>query len=102
MYYFALLLGPESTSAPYPEEAAAEMPRFPQATANVRVARREVPQTVLEEVERLNESLDGNRRVLVRPSGTEPLIRILAEAENQAAAQEACGTIRALVTRELG
>jgi phosphoglucosamine mutase len=50
----------------------------------------------------LNESFDGDGRVLVRPSGTEPVIRILAEAENEAAAQKACGTIRALVTRELG
>ena len=84
------------------EEAAAVMPRFPQVTANVRVARRELPESVRAEVERLNESFDGNGRVLVRPSGTEPLIRILAEAENEAVAQEACGTIRALVTRELG
>jgi phosphoglucosamine mutase len=84
------------------EEAAAVMPRFPQVTANVRVARRELPESVRAEVERLNESFDGKGRVLVRPSGTEPLIRILAEAENEAAAQEACGTIRALVTRELG
>ncbi len=84
------------------EEAAAVMPRFPQVTANVRVARRELPESVRAEVERLNEKFDGNGRVLVRPSGTEPLIRILAEAENEAVAQEACGTIRALVTRELG
>jgi len=84
------------------EEAAAVMPRFPQVTANIRVARRELPESVRAEVERLNESFDGNGRVLVRPSGTEPLIRILAEAENEAVAREACGTICALVTRELG
>jgi phosphoglucosamine mutase len=84
------------------EEAAAVMPRFPQVTANVRVTRQELPESVRAEVERLNTALDGDGRVLVRPSGTEPVIRILAEAENEAAAQEACGTIRALVTRELG
>jgi phosphoglucosamine mutase len=78
------------------------MPRFPQVTANVRVTRQELPESVRAEVERLNTALDGDGRVLVRPSGTEPVIRILAEAENEAAAQEACGTIRALVTRELG
>jgi phosphoglucosamine mutase len=83
-------------------EAASVMPRFPQVRENVRVAKRQVPQSVLDEVERLNESFDGDGRVLVRPSGTEPVIRILAEAENEAAAQKACGTIRALVTRELG
>ncbi len=84
------------------EDAAAVMPHFPQAKTNVRVSRRELPQSVIEEVERLNAQLDGKGRVLVRPSGTEPLIRILAEAESPAQAEEACATISALVTRELG
>ncbi|TML55227.1 MAG: phosphoglucosamine mutase [Actinobacteria bacterium] len=84
------------------EDAAAVMPRFPQATANVRVARRELPESVRNEVDRMNARFDGSGRVLVRPSGTEPVIRILAEAETEAVAQEACGTISALVTRELG
>jgi phosphoglucosamine mutase len=84
------------------EAAAAQMQRFPQVKANVRVARREIPQVVENEVERLNQELDGRGRVLVRPSGTEPVIRILAEAESFTEAEAACGTIRALVTRELG
>jgi phosphoglucosamine mutase len=84
------------------EEAAAVMERFPQAKANVRVTRLELPQSVKDEVERLNAELDGRGRVLVRPSGTEPLIRILAEAESAAQAEETCATISALVTRELG
>jgi phosphoglucosamine mutase len=84
------------------EEAAAQMPRFPQVKANVRVSRREVPESITQEVERLNTEFDGRGRVLVRPSGTEPVIRILAEAESFTEAEAACGTIRALVTRELG
>jgi phosphoglucosamine mutase len=84
------------------EEAAAQMQRFPQAKANVRVGRREISENVRNEVERLNSELDGRGRVLVRPSGTEPVIRILAEAESFTEAEAACGTIRALVTRELG
>jgi len=84
------------------EEAAAQMPHFPQAKANVRVTRGELPESVTEEVARLNAQLDGSGRVLVRPSGTEPVVRILAEAENQSDAEAACATIRALVTRELG
>jgi phosphoglucosamine mutase len=83
-------------------EAAAVMPRYPQAKANVRVARRELPQSVLDTVERLNEELDGSGRVLVRPSGTEPVVRVLAEAETSRKAEETCATISALVTRELG
>ena len=41
-------------------------------------------------------------RLVIRPSGTEPVIRVLAEAETAAEAEEVCGTISALVTRELG
>jgi phosphoglucosamine mutase len=40
--------------------------------------------------------------VLVRPSGTEPLVRVLAEAPDEAEATALCGTIVALVRRELG
>jgi len=84
------------------EEAAAVMPKFPQAKENIRVARREVPEAVEEAVNGLNERFDGRGRVLVRPSGTEPVIRVLAEAENEREAAEACATISALVRRELG
>jgi phosphoglucosamine mutase len=84
------------------EKAAAVMPHFPQAKENIRVAGKELPQALLEEVERWNATLDGRGRVLVRPSGTEPVIRVLAEAENRLEAEEACATISALVRRELG
>jgi phosphoglucosamine mutase len=83
-------------------EAASVMPRYPQAKENVRVADKELTPTVLAEVERVNREWDGSGRVLVRPSGTEPLIRVLAEAENSDVAQEACGSIANLVRRELG
>ena len=66
------------------------MPRFPQAKADVRVARLEIPDAVAAEVERLNEELTGRGRVLVRPSGTEPFVRVLAEAER---AEEAAGPL---------
>ena len=58
------------------------MERYPQAKRNVRVARRELSDAVRHEVDRLNAELDGRGRILVRPSGTEPVIRVLAEAEN--------------------
>src|SRR5207245_4966859 len=61
-------------------EAAAVMPRYPQAKNNVRVARLELPEAVLAEVELLNAELANGGRILVRPTGTEPVIRILAEA----------------------
>jgi phosphoglucosamine mutase len=84
------------------EEAAAVMPRFPQAKENIPVSTKELPQALEEEVKRLNTRLEGRGRVLVRPSGTEPVIRVLAEAEDREEATKACATISALVRRELG
>lgn len=83
-------------------DAAAAMPRYPQAKENVSVARRELTAGLLAEVERVNSGLAGRGRVLVRPSGTEPVIRVLAEAESQKEASELCASIAALVQRELG
>jgi phosphoglucosamine mutase len=83
-------------------EAAAVMPRYAQAKENVRLPRREVPEAALAEADRLNAELNGSGRVLVRASGTEPLIRILGEAETAEKAEEYCARIAALVKRELG
>ena len=83
-------------------EAAAVMQRFPQMLENVRVTRKELPGSVIAEVERMNRELDRTGRILVRPSGTEPVIRVLAEAETVEEAATLCGTISALVRRELG
>jgi phosphoglucosamine mutase len=83
-------------------EAAAVMPKYPQATENIRVRAKTLPDTLRGEIERINAELDGSGRVLVRPSGTEPVVRVLVEAENKVEASRLCGKISALVTRELG
>ncbi len=87
-------------------EAAAAMTRYPQAKENVRVARRprdgEMPQAIVEEAERMNAELGDGGRVLVRPSGTEPVVRVLAEAETEEEAARISATIAALVAKELG
>jgi phosphoglucosamine mutase len=83
-------------------EAAAVLSRFPQAKENVRVATKNLSDVLLQEIQRLNAELDGSGRIVVRPSGTEPVVRVLAEAENPWKAQELCARISALVTRELG
>jgi phosphoglucosamine mutase len=83
-------------------DAVAVMPVFPQVKENVRVTAREVPQAVVEEAARVNEELAGAGRVLVRPSGTEPLIRVLAEAETEKEAKTLCARIAGLVREELG
>ena len=83
-------------------EAASVLPRYPQAKENVRVATKDLSDHLFAEIERVNEELDGSGRILVRASGTEPVVRVLAEAENPRKAQELCARITALVTRELG
>jgi phosphoglucosamine mutase len=83
-------------------EAAAVMPRYPQVQESIPVASRELPPALLEEVAKINSEQGENGRVLVRPSGTEPVVRILAEAQDFAEARELCGTISSLVLRELG
>jgi phosphoglucosamine mutase len=83
-------------------EAAAVMERYPQVKENVRVANRQLNDRIRHEVDRVNAELDGTGRVLVRPSGTEPVVRVLAEAETDEAAAALCASITALVQQELG
>jgi phosphoglucosamine mutase len=83
-------------------EAVAAMPRFAQVKENIPIGVKELPEVLREEVSRLNEELDGGARVMVRMSGTEPLLRVLAEAPAEEEAARLCGKISALVRRELG
>jgi phosphoglucosamine mutase len=83
-------------------EAAAALVRFPQARRDVRVGRRDVPKSILDEAARLSRELGDRGRVLVRPSGTEPVVRVLAEAESVEEAGEICARIARLVATELG
>jgi phosphoglucosamine mutase len=80
-------------------EAAGVMSRFPQVRKNIPVAGRELPGAVLDAAKRLNDELAGRARVLVRPSGTEPVIRILSEAETTEEAEKLCANIAALVSQ---
>jgi phosphoglucosamine mutase len=84
-------------------EAAGVMERFPQVKQNLRRAGRgPLPQSLLDRVEEINAELDGDGRVLVRSSGTEPVVRVLAEAHTEAEARALCARIATLVNTELG
>ncbi len=83
-------------------EAATVLRRFTQCKANIRVTSKSLTPPLREAIERVNAELGDAGRVLVRPSGTEPIIRVLVEAEDEELAREACGTIAALVESELG
>ncbi len=77
--------------------ATAVMHRFPQAKENVPVSKPGVSRAVLDEVERLGEELGGRGRILVRPSGTEPFVRVLVESESEEEAAILCGRVAHLV-----
>ena len=84
-------------------ELAGLIQRLPQVRENVPAgSRRELSPTLVEEVERINAELGGSGRVLVRASGTEPVVRVLVEAPTRVTAEKLSGILVALVTRELG
>ena len=84
-------------------ETAAVMERYPQVRQNLpRRGRGPLPQALVDRLEQVNEELNGDGRVLVRPSGTEPVVRVLAEAETLEEAESLCARIVALVNAELG
>ncbi|WP_047986578.1 phosphoglucosamine mutase [Ornithinibacillus californiensis] len=67
-------------------ELASEMTVFPQVLKNVRVTDKEKAlndPTIKQEVENVEAALGSNGRVLVRPSGTEPLVRVMVEAPSK-------------------
>lgn len=83
-------------------ELASAMTKHPQVKENVVVKSKELPDSLLGEIERVRADLGQEARVLVRPSGTEPVVRVLAEAQTPQIAGDLCATIVTLVQRELG
>ena len=85
--------------------AVETMEKLPQTLVNVEVADRETiagATAVWEAVEREGAELEGRGRVLLRPSGTEPLVRVMAEAPSAEEADAVCRRLADLVRQELG
>ncbi len=86
-------------------ELAAEMTIYPQKLVNVRVTdkhavtQNEKVAAVITEVEA---EMNGNGRVLVRPSGTEPLVRVMVEAATVEACETFVNRIADVVRAEMG
>jgi phosphoglucosamine mutase len=79
--------------------------KLPQTLVNVEVADREAiagAAAVWAAVERESAELEGRGRVLLRPSGTEPLVRVMAEAPSAEEAEAVCERLADLVRKELG
>jgi phosphoglucosamine mutase len=86
-------------------ELRSVMRRYPQVLVNVRVADKAKLATsaaVLDAVAAAEEKLGDSGRVLVRASGTEPVVRVMAEASEQAEAQEVVDRLVDVVRAELG
>jgi phosphoglucosamine mutase len=86
-------------------ELAGEMQKFPQKLVNVRVTDKhhvtdnEKVKSVIGKVE---EEMNGNGRILVRPSGTEPLVRVMAEAPTEELCAQYVDEIAQVVKEEMG
>ncbi len=81
------------------------MNKLPQVLLNVRVAdksRLTSAAGIWSEVEKQEHALGGHGRILVRSSGTEPLVRVMVEAETEDTAANMANTLAGLVERELG
>jgi phosphoglucosamine mutase len=81
-------------------ELAAGMQRFPQVLLNVKVAQRFDPATVpaiQSSVRSIESRLGGEGRVVLRPSGTEPVIRVMVEGRDERATQAYADELAAVV-----
>ena len=88
-------------------ELAAEVTIYPQKLVNFRVVlcmkdkAMEVP-AIKTVIERMEAEMAGNGRILVRPSGTEPLLRVMAEAPTDEEVNYYEDTIANVVRDEIG
>lgn len=85
--------------------AGAAMTRLPQVLRNVAVANRDgldAAHPLWDEVAAVEAELGTHGRVLVRPSGTEPLVRIMVEAPSQLEAEAAAERLSRAVSAALG
>lgn len=88
-------------------ELAAEVTIYPQKLVNIRVENSmkhnamEVP-AIADIIHKMEDEMAGNGRILVRPSGTEPLLRVMAEAPTHEEVDYYVDTIAEVVRKEIG
>ena len=86
-------------------ELANEMKKYPQLLINVKVTDKykvTENEKVSEVIAAVEREMDGNGRILVRPSGTEPLVRVMAEAPTEEQCREYVERIVEVVKEEMG
>jgi phosphoglucosamine mutase len=89
---------------PLSELAADAMSQLPQVLVNVAVGRRmpDVADILAPEIAAASARLGETGRVLVRPSGTEPLVRVMVEAATAEIAQEIAHALARVVEQRFG
>ena len=86
-------------------ELKAGMSKFPQTMINVRLAKKvdiSDNQVINEAVADAEAKLDGRGRVLLRPSGTEPLIRVMVEGDDQVLVDQLVSDMAKIVQQQVG
>ena len=86
-------------------ELAKAMSAVPQILLNVKVAKKPVLESIPEIERAMRETeqrLNGGGRVVVRYSGTEPLLRIMVEGEQDAVIKEAAEGLARVVRAHIG
>ena len=87
-------------------ELAAVMTQYPQVLVNARIKNEnknrymEYPE-IKSEIERIEKLLDGCGRVLIRPSGTEPLVRVMLEGKEEGQIKELATNLANLIQEKL-
>ena len=86
------------------EIASQAMTSFPQVLINLRVAKRveSIDSIFKSEIEAAEKALGDSGRVLVRASGTEPMVRVMVEAPQQDVAEKVAATLAAAISARLG
>jgi phosphoglucosamine mutase len=94
----------KSTRRTLADLAGAVMTSYPQVLINVKVSQRhpDVDLELADDIAAAAATLNGEGRILVRPSGTEPLVRVMVEAASLAIAQTTADHLAAVVADRLG
>ena len=79
---------------------------YPQVLVNAKIDSKkkkdyETDDEIQTEIRKLEEEFSGNGRVLIRPSGTEPLVRVMLEGEDEAYLKEKAENLAQLIEKKL-
>ena len=90
----------------YKYEVSELIKLYPQVLVNAKIDSKkkkdyETDDEIQTEIRKLEEEFSGNGRVLIRPSGTEPLIRVMLEGEDEAYLKEKAENLAQLIEKKL-